>query len=377
MNRPARAFIALDALARNYRQLRALHGGRMLAVLKADAYGHGAVQCAHHLAHEADGFAVAFAEEALALRGTGVRSPILVLEGAFSKEELRYCQAQGLWTVVHHEEQLQMLERAQLPAASMEVWLKVDSGMRRAGFPLARVRSAYERLQSCPAVRRIVLMTHFARADEPDAEATRAQIRAFDAATEGLPGERSLCNSAGILAWPQARRDWGRGGIALYGADPLPVAAAQLAPVMRLESEVFAVRELAPGDALGYGASFVADRPMRIGLVAMGYADGYPRAAGTGTPVEVGGHRGRIVGRVSMDMLTVDLTGLPDCGIGSVVQLWGDGVNVNEVAARANTISYELLCNVKRVRKIYETGAKRLPVDGTNTVDGAGVAHSF
>jgi alanine racemase len=353
MNRPARAFIDLDALARNYRQLRRVHGGRTLAVLKADAYGHGAVQCAHRLEGEADGFAVAFAEEAMALRGTGVRSPVLVLEGAFSQEELRYCQAQGLWTVVHHEEQLDMLERAALPPSSMEVWLKVDSGMRRAGFPLARVRAVHQRLKSCPAVRRIVLMTHFARADEPEADATQAQIRAFDAATEGLAGERSLCNSAGILAWPQARRDWGRGGIGLYGADPLPLPAAQLEPVMRLESEVFAVRELAPGDALGYGGSFVADRPMKIGLVAMGYADGYPRAAGTGTPVLVGGHRSRIVGRVSMDMLTVDLTGLPECGTGSAVELWGHGVHINEVAARASTISYELLCNVKRVRKVY------------------------
>lgn len=354
MNRPARASINLDALARNYGRLRQLHGARTLAVLKADAYGHGAVPCAHRLEREADGFAVAFAEEAMALRGSGVRSPVLVLEGAFSENELRYCQAQGLWTVVHHEDQLHMLQRSTLPPSSLEVWLKVDSGMRRAGFPLARVRAVYQRLHSCPAVRRIVLMTHFARADEPEADATQAQIRAFDEATQGLPGERSLCNSAGILSWPQARRDWGRAGIGLYGVDPLEAAGIPLEPVMRLESEVFAVRELRQGDALGYGGSFVADRPMHVGLVAMGYADGYPRAAGTGTPVLVAGHRSRIVGRVSMDMLTVDLTGLPGCGIGSTVELWGCGVNVNEVAARANTISYELLCNVKRVRKIHQ-----------------------
>jgi alanine racemase len=368
MNRPARAFIDLEALTRNYRRLRQLHGGRTLAVLKADAYGHGAVHCAHRLQGEADGFAVAFAEEAMALRGTGVRSPVLVLEGAFSEEELRYCQAHDLWTVVHHEAQLDMLERAKLPASSIEVWLKVDSGMRRAGFPLARARAVYQRLNSCPAVRRIVLMTHFARADEPGSDATQAQIRAFDAATQGLPGERSLCNSAGILAWPQARRDWGRGGIGLYGADPLPVGRADLEPVMRLESEVFAVRDLLPGDALGYGASFVADRPMRIGLVAMGYADGYPRSAGTGTPVLVAGHRSRIVGRVSMDMLTVDLTGLPDCGIGCPVELWGRGVHINEVAARANTISYELLCNVKRVRKVYTATQSLLNSNATTAV---------
>jgi alanine racemase len=368
MNRPARALVDLEALARNYRQLRSLHGGRTLAVLKADAYGHGAIHCAHRLDGEADGFAVAFAEEAMTLRAIGIRSPVLVLEGAFSEEELRYCQAQDLWTVVHHDAQVDMLERAALPPASMVVWLKIDSGMRRAGFPLARVRAVYQRLQSCRAVRRIVLMTHFARADEPEAEATQAQIRAFDAATAGLQGERSLCNSAGILAWPQARRDWGRGGIGLYGADPLPEPQAQLEPVMRLESEVFAVRELTPGDTLGYGGSFVADSPMKIGLVAMGYADGYPRAAGTGTPVMVGGHRSRIVGRVSMDMLTVDLTGLPDCGIGSTVELWGHGVHINEVAARANTISYELLCNVKRVRKVYASTQSLLNGAATTAV---------
>jgi len=353
MNRPALATIDLDALARNYRKLRDLHGGRALAVLKADAYGHGAVHCARRLDDEADGFAVAFAQEAIVLRDAGIRSPILLLEGTFSEAELRYCQARGLWTVVHHQEQVHMLERANLPPRSMDVWLKVDSGMRRAGFPLARVRDVYQRLTSCPAVRSVVLMTHFARSDEPQADTTQVQIRAFDAATAGLPGERSLCNSAGMLAWPAARRDWGRCGIALYGADPLPAPATQLAPVMRLESAVFAVRELSPGDALGYGGGFVAERPMKIGLVAMGYADGYPRSAGTGTPVLVAGHRSRIIGRVSMDMLTVDLTELPDCGVGSTVQLWGDGVSVNEIAQRANTISYELLCNVKRVRKVY------------------------
>ena len=356
MSRPARAQIDLDALARNYSRARALHSGRTLAVLKADAYGHGAVFCARRLEESADGFAVAFTDEAVPLRSNGIRSPILVLEGAFSEEDLRHQHSQDLWTVIHHEEQLRMLECANLPARSMCVWLKVDSGMRRAGFALSQVRAMHERLFRCPSVSEMVLMTHFARADEEsqeDREATQRQIQAFDSATRGLVGLRSLCNSAGILSWPGARRDWGRCGIALYAADPRGKRCHELEPVMQLESEIFAVQDLNPGDAVGYGGTFVAQRPMRIGLVAMGYADGYPRAAGTGTPVLIAGMRSTIVGRVSMDMITVDITDLPQCGPASTVEFWGAGVDVNEVAARAKTISYELLCNVKRVRKTY------------------------
>ncbi len=354
MSRPARAHINLDALSRNYRKARSLHGGRTLAVLKADAYGHGAIYCARRLEGEADGFAVAFAEEATALRSMGVRSPILVLEGAFSEHELQYFHKEELWTVVHHDEQIKMFESAELPPGSIGVWLKVDSGMHRAGFNLSQVQAAHQRLSACPAVNHIVLMTHFAQADEPDGDATRRQMQEFDTATKGLAGDRSLCNSAGILGWPDARRDWGRCGIALYGADPMPERSAKLEPVMQLDSEIFAVREVKSGNAVGYGGSFVADRPMRIGLVAMGYADGYPRAAGTGTPVLIAGQRSEIVGRVSMDMLTVDITDLPQCGVGSTVELWGKSVDINEIAVRAKTISYELLCNVKRVRKIYQ-----------------------
>ena len=353
MNRPATADVDLEALARNYGRLRSLHGGRALAVLKADAYGHGALQCARRLRDVADGFAVAFAEEAMVLRCTGITSPILVLEGAFSEQELRYCQSHDLWTVVHHEEQVRMVEATALPDASLGVWLKVDSGMHRAGFPMEKARAVHARLSNCPAVGNIVLMTHFACADEPSSEMTMRQLREFDAATEGLRGDRSLCNSAGILSWPEARRDWGRCGIALYGADPMPNPKSELEPVMRLRSEVFAVKDVQPGESVGYGASFVAGNPTRIGLVAMGYADGYPRAAGTGTPVLVEGKRSRIVGRVSMDMITVDLTEMPECGTGSSVEFWGQGIDVNEVAAHAGTISYELLCNVKRVRKTY------------------------
>ena len=196
-------------------------------------------------------------------------------------------------------------------------------------------------------------MTHFANADDTASDMTTHQVREFDLATAGLRGDRSLCNSAGALAWPHARRDWGRSGIALYGAAPVSTAAGLLQPVMRLEANIFATKTVETGESVGYGASFVAERPKRVGLVAMGYADGYPRAAETGTPVMVGGRESRIIGRVSMDMTTVDLTDLPECDVGSNVEFWGASIDVNAVAARAGTIAYELLCNVKRVKKIY------------------------
>jgi alanine racemase len=353
MNRPAHAEINLDALATNYRKLRSMHGGRMLAVLKADAYGHGAVQCAQALGGIADGFAVAFTEEAMRVRSVEPKLPILVMQGAFSAQELHYCQTAGLSVVVHHEEQLRMLETAGLPDSSIDVWLKVDSGMHRAGFPLHAVRDAYARLIGCSALRESTLMTHFASADDLTSQMTARQIKKFDKATEGLAGDRSLCNSAGVLAWPHARRDWGRSGIALYGVDPLGNSTLELEPVMRLASAIFAVRDVCAGESVGYGATFVAARQTRVGLVAMGYADGYPRAAGTGTPVLVDGKKSQIIGRVSMDMITVDLTELPEAHVGSGIEFWGAGININEIAMHASTIPYELLCNVKRVHKVY------------------------
>ena len=350
--RPARALIDLAALRHNYRLARQLHGGRALAVVKANAYGHGAVRCAQALADEADGFAVAFLEEALELRAAGIRQPILLLEGVFAAAELAEVTRHGLWTVIHHEAQIAMLECTAL-AAPIHVWLKINSGMNRAGFLPAAVDGAWQRLRASGKVADITLMTHFARADEPQVITTEAQVSRFDAATAHLPGARSLANSGAILGWPQARRDWARPGILLYGADPMPDEGHGLQPVMTLESAVMAVREIAAGEALGYGARFIAERDTRVGLVAMGYADGYPRGVADGTPVAVDGLPTRIIGRVSMDMLTVDLTDLPDAGIGSGVELWGRQVPVNRVARAAGTIAYELLCNVKRVRFSY------------------------
>lgn len=350
--RPARALIDLAALRHNYRLARARHGSRALAVVKANAYGHGAVQCAGALAGLADGFAVAFLEEALELRAAGIRQPILLLEGVFELDELADVQRHELWTVVHHEEQLRMIEAATLPGP-INVWLKVNSGMNRAGFVGDAVRAAWQRLHDGGKVAAITLMTHFARADEPHVISTTEQIERFDAATLDLPGARSMANSGGVLGWPAAHRDWARPGILLYGADPMPGDGNGLLPVMSLESGIIGVREIETGEPLGYGARFVAERPTRVGLVAMGYADGYPRVVPDGTPVAVDGLRTRLIGRVSMDMLTVDLTDLPDAGLGSRVELWGSNIPVNRIAEAAGTIAYELLCNVKRVRFDY------------------------
>lgn len=353
MTRPTRALIDLSALRHNYNIARSVHGGRALAVLKANAYGHGAVQCAEALAGEVDGFAVAFVAEALELRSHGITNPILVLEGCFDQQDLDAAISKDLWIVVHQESQLSCIQKTSIEAARLNVWLKVDSGMHRAGFEPSRVKEVYAQLKACAGVGRITLMTHFACADEPDKSKTLEQIKIFDEATEGIAGDRSLCNSGGILAWPQAHRDWCRPGILLYGADPMPNRDHGLRPVMTLQSEVFAVRTLDPGESLGYGASFTADKPIRVGLVAVGYADGYPRTAPTGTPIAVDGKLTRTIGRVSMDMMTVDLTDLPEAGCGSIVECWGSLIDVNDVAQKAGTISYELLCNLKRAPKVY------------------------
>jgi len=353
--RPARALIDLDALRHNYLFARLRHGGRAFAVVKANAYGHGALACARALSRFTDGYAVAFLEEALALRKSGIEEPILLLEGVFDTAELLEAAHYGLWPVVHHSAQIEMIVKANL-LAPLRVWLKVNSGMNRAGFPPSSVHKAWRQLMASGKVEECGFMSHFARADEPDCDATARQIHAFDKATQSLPGARSLANSAAILAWPDTRRDWARPGIMLYGADPTPGNRHDLRPVMTLESRVMAVQELAAGEPLGYGATFVAPRPTRVGLVAMGYADGYPRSAPNGVPVAVDNTLTTLIGRVSMDMLTVDLTDLPQAGIGSVVELWGKQVSVNQVAQAAGTIAYELLCNVKRVPFVWKGG---------------------
>ena len=350
--RPARALINLEALRHNYRFAKQAHGARVFAVIKANAYGHGAVQCAQALSGEADGFAVAILEEALELRAAGIALPILVLEGIFEQTELDLVSRHDLWTVVHHAEQLRMIECSTI-SQPLTIWLKMNSGMNRAGFAGDQLQAAWQRLHDSGKVGDIALITHLARADETGSDATSIQLDSFDTITRKIPGIRSISNSAGILGWPASHRDWGRAGIMLYGSDPVPDRTTRLRPVMTLQSSIFAVRDIPVGAPLGYGARFHAERPTRVGLVAMGYADGYPRCLADGTPVVVDGIRTRLIGRISMDMLTVDLTDLPQSGLGSQVELWGSQLPVSHIAQAANTISYELLCNVKRVAFEY------------------------
>jgi len=361
--RPARALIDLQALRHNYRLAREIAGAKALAVVKADAYGHGAVRCAQALESEADGFAVACIEEALQLREAGITAPILLLEGFFEAEELALIEQHRLWCVVHSLWQLEAIEQASV-RMPLTVWLKLDSGMHRVGLHPADYQVAYRRLLSSGKVAKIVLMSHFARADELDSSRSSEQLAVFEQARQGLVAEVSVRNSPAVLGWPQLFEqqqpsDWVRPGIMLYGATPFEQAhavAAQLKPVMTLESKVISVRELPAGEPVGYGARFVTERPTRIGVVAMGYADGYPRHAPTGTPVSVDGQPSRLVGRVSMDMLTVDLSDLPHAGLGSRVELWGGAVLASDVAAHANTIPYQLFCNLRRVPLLYREG---------------------
>ncbi|MAB99600.1 MAG: alanine racemase [Pseudomonadaceae bacterium] len=353
--RPARALIDLNALRHNYRLAREVSAAKALAVIKADAYGHGAVRCAKALQDEVDGFAVACIEEALELREAGIRAPILLLEGFFEAAELELIEQHDFWCVVHSLWQLEALERAQLNRA-LTVWLKLDSGMHRVGFHPDDYVAAHERLQASSNVCKVVLMSHFARADELDCLRSEEQLEAFELVRGGIDAEISLRNSPSVLGWPQVPSDWVRPGIMLYGATPFeqPQAlASQLQPVMTLESKIISVRELPAGEPVGYAGSFVTERPTRVGVVAMGYADGYPRHAPTGTPVAVDGQLTRLIGRVSMDMITVDLTDLPQAGLGSRVEFWGKQVLASDVASRAGTIPYQIFCNLRRVPLLY------------------------
>ncbi|MDY7562724.1 alanine racemase [Pseudomonas sp. 10B1] len=353
--RPARALIDLQALRHNYQLARETSGAKALAVIKADAYGHGAVRCAQALEAQADGFAVACIEEALELRDAGIRAPILLLEGFFEASELPLIVEHDLWCVVHSLWQIEAIEQAGL-SKPLTAWLKLDSGMHRVGLRPADYKAGYQRLLSSGKVASIVLMTHFARADELDCSRSDEQVAVFKAATQGLVAPISLRNSPAVLGWPAIPSDWVRPGILLYGATPFDQPhslAAVLQPVMSLESKVICVRELSAGEPIGYGGGFVTDRSMRIGVVAMGYADGYPRQAPTGTPVFIDGQLSRLLGRVSMDMLCVDLTDSPHAGLGSQVELWGKNVLASDVAAHAGTIPYQIFCNLRRVPRLY------------------------
>ena len=353
MPRPILATVHVDALRHNLdRARRAALDSRVWAVVKANAYGHG-IERVFESFRGADGFALLDLAEAERVRSLGWRGPVLLLEGVFEPRDLELCSRLDLWHTVHCDAQIDMLA-AHKTQAPQRVFLKMNSGMNRLGFAPSRFRSAWTRLNALPQVDEISLMTHFSDAD--GARGIAYQLEVFEDATRDLPGERSIANSAATLRHAAlARGDWVRPGIVLYGSAPdFPehdTAHWQLQPGMTLATRLIAVQTLQAGDTVGYGSSFTAEGPLRIGVAAVGYADGYPRHCITGTPVMVNGVRTRMVGRVSMDMITVDLTPVPDAGIDSEVTLWGRAskgtlLPIDEVARAAGTIGYELMCAV-------------------------------
>lgn len=344
MTRPIQAIIHLSALVNNLLVARqAAPNSKILSVIKANAYGHGLLRVAKAL-EASDGFAVLALEEAVRLREAGFEQPILLLEGVFTEAELADVTEHRLSLVIHTQAQIAWLRHAWSPRR-VDVFLKVNTGMHRLGFSPQDLPQALADLRSCPVLGRVTLMTHFASADE--APEVSQQLNLFHSLNLAAKLPASLANSAAILRYPAAHAEWVRPGIMLYGASPFSDLSAQdlgLEPAMSLVSEVIAVQQVQAGSAIGYGGTFIAERMMRIGIVACGYADGYPRHAPTGTPILVDGVRTQTLGRVSMDMLAVDLTQLPTAGIGSAVILWGESLPVEEVARAAGTISYELLC---------------------------------
>lgn len=360
MSRPTRALIDLNALRGNAAIARALAPhARLLAVVKSDGYGHGAPAVAAALQGTADAFGVACIEEAQALRATGLDAPILLMEGVFEPGELVIAARERFWVMVGNDAQLAWLEQCSV-AAPLGVWIKVDTGMNRLGFAPQRLSAVHARLAACPAVDpQLVVATHLACADEPDNPMTATQIARLDAALAGMDAALSIANSPALLNWPQARRHWNRVGYMLYGGAAYGhavAAPAGLQAVMTLQSTIISLHELQPGDTAGYGATWTAQRPTRLATVPIGYSDGYPRSAVNGTPVLVGDRPATLVGRVSMDMLTIDVTDITDARLGMSVELWGPRLSVDTVAAHCGTIGYELLVRVSpRVPRVYSS----------------------
>jgi alanine racemase len=324
---------------------------RVMAVIKANAYGHGLVAVARAL-ESADAFAVARVDEGLMLRAAGIATPTVLLEGIFDQGQLEAAAKAGFELVVHTAEQIELL-RAAAPGVTFKVWLKLDSGMNRLGFKGADFDAAHAALSALGSVRTPVnLFTHLASADEPELPTTADQLALFAAATRSMPGERSIANSAGMLSYSEAQADWVRPGLLLYGVSPIAGAIGAdygLKAVMTLQSHVIAVKDLAVGERVGYGGAWTAARPTRLAVAAVGYGDGYPRSLDAGTPVLVNGERAGLAGRVSMDMIGIDVTDLrrPPL-LGDPVVLWGEGLPVEEIAVWANTIPYELLCGISQ-----------------------------
>lgn len=358
MTPAAYAIVNLDAVQHNLQKVRAsAPDAKVMAVIKANGYGHGLVRIAEAL-RNADGFAVARVQEGIRLRKAGLRNRIAVLEGFTYAEELDALISYGLDAVVHSHAQLDIFAGRTGPA-QIAVWLKLDTGMNRLGFKADEFAAVYQRLKACRIIKQpINIMTHLANADDQDDPMTARQLRLFHETVADFQGECSIANSAGILGWPDALSDWVRPGVMLYGISPFPGRTGVelgLKPIMGLHSRLIAVKRVEQGDTVGYGGGWRAEKATTLGVVAIGYGDGYPRYARAGTPVLVNGQRVPLIGRVSMDMITVDLAAQPEARPGDAVTLWGDGLAVEEIAECAETIPYTLVCGVTQRVRIVET----------------------
>jgi alanine racemase len=344
------ATIDIGALRHNLQVVRRLApNSRVMAVIKANAYGHGLITAARAL-ESADAFGVARVHEGLALREAGIKNRIVLLEGFFDREQLQAASAADLEPVVHAWEQIELLQSAD-PAPALNIWLKLDSGMNRLGFKGAAFNEACAAVRALPALRGpVCLMTHLASPDQPELPTTAEQLMVFGAATRNLSGERSLGSSAAILRFPESHADWVRPGLMLYGISPFQRASGgqhDLRPVMTLSSRVIAVKDVAEGEQVGYGGDWTATRPTRLAIASIGYGDGYPRSAASGTPALVNGEMASLAGRVSMDMLAIDVTECREAvRVGDPVVLWGEGLPVEEIALWAETNPYALVCGI-------------------------------
>jgi alanine racemase len=354
MGRPATITIDVDALRHNLQHIRKLapHSS-ILAMVKSNAYGHGLERIGLALS-DAEALGVACIEEGILLRKAGVKNPIVLMEGLFTGDELSLAAEMDFDLVVHHLPQVEMLEKK--PSIKpLQIWLKINTGMHRLGFDADQVEAVYQRLMQCSNVKKnIIVMTHFAEADSEDKTPTQKQIERFQCITKDIPGSRSMCNSAGIMRWPKAHHDWVRPGIILYGASPIKGDCALshgFKPVMSLSTQIIAIHNVAKGEKVGYGGAWICPESMLVGVIAVGYGDGYPQYAKAGTPVLANGKICPLVGRVSMDMATVDLRSQPQAKVGDPVILWGEGLPVEKVAENNQTSAYELLTRItQRVR---------------------------
>ncbi|PKM11955.1 MAG: alanine racemase [Gammaproteobacteria bacterium HGW-Gammaproteobacteria-3] len=357
MKPAAYATLNLQAAGHNLAMVRRYApDAKIMAVIKANAYGHGMIRIAKAL-DATDAFAVARVEEGIKLREAGIGQPITVLEGFTCALELAASLRYQLDAVVHCREQINLLAES-LERDRINVWLKIDTGMNRLGFKPTEFAGVHQRLMQLPVIKKpINLMTHLASADDQSGSSTPLQLELFSTLTADYPGVRSIANSAGILRWRQTLTEWVRPGVMLYGISPFPERTGGqlgLTPIMGLYSRLIAVKSVATGESVGYGGSWLCQQPTRMGIVAIGYGDGYPRHAKPGTPVLINGRKAPLIGRVSMDMISVDLTGLPVAQVGDTVTLWGEGLPVEIIALAADTIPYALLCGITQRVQIFE-----------------------